>query len=178
MEHKRKVREVPSLLEIVSDPVLGPYLRRSKESKLEMKRRTSEFFLTINSNQIFQDCSLEFKQKFRDWMVELFDEKEILGCLVDQSLIEEEKELDLFKNVTFEKIVWKMEVGRKQGRLHTHARISLEHRGSFYFDTEYFCKLSKERFGKRFYVNVQRHPNKVKNWDNYIMKDDVVDIPT
>lgn len=170
-EAKKVPERVPTLDEIVNDPILGPSMRRSL--CLETKKKTSEYFLTINTNRKYLDCSDEFKRKFLDFMIDMFSNEGILfHCLVDVSSDSDDNNVIFFENVSSKNLNWRIEVGRRQYRLHAHALISLEHTGEYIFDGSAFRELLLETFGYKLHFKVDSHPNKVKNWVNYISKDD------
>ena len=121
--------------------------------------------LTLNLNESFVNMTEEQKIRFRDFMVRLFDDREILQYFEDKFSPE-----NPLANIASVEVKWRPEVGPSQGKLHVHALVAIEHHGFFSFKANKLREDCRKYFGHAVYLQCPISSNARTKWLNYINK--------
>lgn len=162
----------PTLMELVSDPVLGQYMRRSNTPREEIKKKSTVFMITINTHVVYMTADHPFKIRFKAFMEKYFNNntKLVLNeCLEDQK---EEKEEE--NKIIYSRIEWRIEIGKKQQKIHSHILIEMEHTGKYKFNRKKLQELGRKELGKNPHVFISATGSPARNWYYYMTKDDII----
>lgn len=136
------------------------------------KNRTSNFFLTINTNQHFNQHSEEY-EKFNDKLkVSLNEIYENIG-----DYLKIKKDKDEYKNDTYDNNIHDVdiksatEIGSKTGKAHSHTLIAVKHNTLVHLDYDKIKeKIKNDLQLKNFYLNNRVSSNSNANLVDYISK--------
>jgi hypothetical protein len=147
--------------DLKNDEVFGDLFERKKQKK----KKSTDVFITLNLNEVFATMSTERKHLFRSFGVKLFKEEDILLYFKDMTNPEYPLE-----NMDKVEIKWKPEVGPKNGKLHLHALVAIEHHGFYTFQANELREHARQVFGHSVYLQCPVSSNARTRWNNYIHK--------
>jgi len=135
--------------------------------KKKSKARSTDMRVTLNLNERFSSMTGEQKQQFKKFANFLFaeDQQGILDFFIDRTSPE-----DVHANIDKIEIKWLPEIGPKNGKLHLHALVSIEHHGFLSFQANELRSFAKDYFGHGIYLNCPISSSEKLKWANYIQK--------
>lgn len=143
---------------IVNDPVFSNISTGSKK-----KLRYSNWYITLNSNQVFENMTTEQKKLFKEFCDYTFSREGIQHFITDTTAN------DLSAIVKLE-ISHYYENGGTQGRLHLHALLAVEHTGNLRLQANALRAAAKKILGYTIYFNSNVSTDHAKAYAEYIRK--------
>lgn len=176
-EREINAREAPAATRAAIGQVFGAALqqhaRAAEPAPERQKRRSSLFFITINSNKAY-DVESKDTQLLHDLCHWLYEEMEILNFIVDRRA-EGADAVELLAERP--RTTWRLEVADKGGqRLHCHALLRLWHHGTMRVDLGRLRAFLADVLGYRPYLNVRPSfertaaDNDIQRLEDYIKK--------
>ncbi len=149
---------------IQDDEVFREYFPDEKEKK-KKKGRSTDMYMTLNLNEAYATMTIERKQLFKRFMVDLFDKRKILSYFHDK-----DDPTNPLANMDDVQIEYKPEVAPKTGRLHLHALVAIQHHGFYTFQANELRAEAKRVFGHNVYLSCPISSNEKIKWSNYLQK--------
>lgn len=136
----------------------------SETKKPKRKIRYSSFLITVNSQKDFQTMTAEAKKEFKDFVDFVFSPDEIRNFLTDTT------SSDVDKNIVKLTIEHHFEIGEKNGRLHMHAILNIEHTGNFRLEANNIRQVAQRILGYKIHLDVRGSGNPTKAMEQYASK--------
>ena len=155
---KHKKREKANL---ANDEVLNDKVPKEQTSP---NTRYSVWKITLNSQKDYSKMTDADKLQFKNALSFIFNETDIMKYMTNRT------NQDAQKNIKKLKIDFYLEVGDKQGRLHAHGRIELEHTGNYTLELQKIKAVISKLLGSGIYFNAVGSGDPQKAWADYMAK--------
>ena len=162
---RRKSKLKPAI-DLSSDSVLGiDAPAKGTRGSEKKKPRSSVCAVTINLNKPYDGLSADEKARFKQFADYLFDKRNIVKYLTDQTNPSDPK-----KNIDNLQLDYNFEVGRLHGLLHLHGLIRIQHHGFYRLRLNDIREVARRMFGHAIHLNAPVSGDPIAAWQAYMKK--------
>ena len=158
VKHKKRKKA-----NLANDDVLND--KTPKEQVAAPTTPYSVWKITLNSQKDYTKMTDANKLQFKNALSFIFNDEDIVKYLTDRTNPKDAK-----KNIKKLKIDFYLEVGEKQGRLHAHGLMELEHTGNYTLELQKIKGVISKLLGSGVYFNAVGSGDPQKAWADYMAK--------